>query len=136
MLDFGGVYGGYCVDLTRTVALGEPDAEMARVYEAVLEAQRAAIAAVKPGVRAGDIDAAAREHAGAGMDWRRPSGTARATAWAWKFTKRRGLDHDERRPATRRRRRMKRSSLEWSSPSSRAPISLGGAACGSKTTCW
>jgi len=60
VLDFGGVYGGYCVDLTRTVALGEPDSEMARVYRAVLEAQRAAIAAVKPGVRAGDIDAAAR----------------------------------------------------------------------------
>ena len=60
VLDFGGVYGGYCVDLTRTVALGEPDAEMARVYGAVLEAQKAAIAAVKPGVRAGDIDAAAR----------------------------------------------------------------------------
>lgn len=60
VLDFGGVYGGYCVDLTRTVALGEPDAEMARVYQAVLDAQKAAIAAVKPGVRAGDIDAAAR----------------------------------------------------------------------------
>jgi Xaa-Pro aminopeptidase len=60
VLDFGGVYGGYCVDLTRTVALGEPDAEMARVHGAVLEAQKAAIAAVKPGVRAGDIDAAAR----------------------------------------------------------------------------
>jgi Xaa-Pro aminopeptidase len=60
VLDFGGVYGGYCVDLTRTVALGEPDPEMARVYQAVLEAQKAAIDAVKPGVRAGDIDAAAR----------------------------------------------------------------------------
>jgi Xaa-Pro aminopeptidase len=60
VLDFGGVYGGYCVDLTRTIALGEPDAEMARVYQAVLDAQRAAIAAVKPGVGAGDIDAAAR----------------------------------------------------------------------------
>ncbi len=60
VLDFGGVYGGYCVDLTRTVALGEPNAEMVRVYQAVLEAQREAIAAVKPGVRAGDIDAAAR----------------------------------------------------------------------------
>jgi Xaa-Pro aminopeptidase len=60
VLDFGGVYGGYCVDLTRTVALGEPDPEMHRVYQAVLEAQKAAIAAVKPGVRAGDIDAAAR----------------------------------------------------------------------------
>jgi Xaa-Pro aminopeptidase len=60
VLDFGGVYGGYCVDLTRTIAIGDPDAEMARVYNAVLEAQRAAISAVKPGVRAGDIDAAAR----------------------------------------------------------------------------
>ena len=60
VLDFGGVYGGYCVDLTRTVAVGQPDAEMVRVYHAVLEAHGAAIAAVKPGVRAGDIDAAAR----------------------------------------------------------------------------
>jgi Xaa-Pro aminopeptidase len=60
VLDFGGVYGGYCVDLTRTVALGKPDPEMHRVYQAVLEAQQAAIALVKPGVRAGDIDAAAR----------------------------------------------------------------------------
>jgi len=64
VLDFGGVYGGYCVDLTRTVALGEPDAEMQRVYDAVLEAQKAAIAAVKLPVRAGDIDAAARETLG------------------------------------------------------------------------
>jgi len=64
VLDFGGVYGGYCVDLTRTVALGQPDAEMQRVYHAVLEAQNAAIAASKAGVRAGDIDAAARQALG------------------------------------------------------------------------
>ena len=64
VLDFGGVYGGYCVDLTRTVALGKPDAEMQRVYRAVLEAQNAAIAASKAGVRAGDIDAAARQALG------------------------------------------------------------------------
>lgn len=64
VLDFGGVYGGYCVDLTRTVAVGPPDAEMQRVYDAVLEAQQAAIAAVRPGTRAGDIDAAARETLG------------------------------------------------------------------------
>jgi Xaa-Pro aminopeptidase len=64
VLDFGGVYGGYCVDLTRTVALGEPDAEMQRVYDAVLEAQKAAISAVRPAARAGDIDAAAREALG------------------------------------------------------------------------
>jgi Xaa-Pro aminopeptidase len=42
------------------VALGQPDEEMQRVYNAVDEAQRDAIAAVKPAVRAGDIDAAAR----------------------------------------------------------------------------
>jgi Xaa-Pro aminopeptidase/Xaa-Pro dipeptidase len=52
------------VDLTRTVALGKPDAEMQRVYHAVLEAQNAAIAASKAGVRAGDIDAAARQALG------------------------------------------------------------------------
>jgi Xaa-Pro aminopeptidase len=61
VLDFGGVYGGYCVDLTRTVAVGKVDAEMRRVYGAVLEAQQAAIVAAKGGVRAGDIDAAARQ---------------------------------------------------------------------------
>jgi Xaa-Pro aminopeptidase len=64
VLDFGGVYGGYCVDLTRTVAIGKADAEMQRVYGAVLEAQNAAIAAARAGVRAGDIDAAARETLG------------------------------------------------------------------------
>jgi Xaa-Pro aminopeptidase len=64
VLDFGGVYGGYCVDLTRTVALGDPNAEQQRVYDAVLEAQQAAVAAVRPGVRAGDVDAAARQTLG------------------------------------------------------------------------
>jgi Xaa-Pro aminopeptidase len=60
VLDFGGVYDGYCVDLTRTVQLGVPSAPLARLYEAVAEAQQAAIGAVRPGVRASEIDAAAR----------------------------------------------------------------------------
>jgi len=60
VLDFGGVYDGYCVDLTRTVCLGRPDNEMRRVYDAVLQGQRAALAAVRPGVAAADVDAAAR----------------------------------------------------------------------------
>ncbi len=60
VLDFGGVYDGYCVDLTRTVCLGRPDERMRSVYDAVAEAQRAALAAVKPGVAAGSVDAAAR----------------------------------------------------------------------------
>ena len=60
VLDFGGVLDGYCCDLTRTVSVGEPGPEAIRVYEAVRDAQAAAIAAVRPGVRASDVDAAAR----------------------------------------------------------------------------
>ena len=60
VLDFGGVLDGYCCDLTRTVAVGAPSAQARRVHEAVREAQRAAIAAVRPGVAATAVDAAAR----------------------------------------------------------------------------
>ncbi len=61
VLDFGGVLDGYCCDLTRTVAVGEASAEARRVYQAVLDAQRAAIAAVRPGIDASAVDAAARD---------------------------------------------------------------------------
>ncbi len=60
VLDFGGVYDGYCVDLTRTVQLGSGTAEFRRMFEAVTEAHAAAVAAVRPGIRASAIDAAAR----------------------------------------------------------------------------
>jgi Xaa-Pro aminopeptidase len=60
VLDFGGVYDGYCVDLTRTVQLGAFSDRQARLYAAVQEAQHAAIRAVRPGVAASTIDAAAR----------------------------------------------------------------------------
>jgi Xaa-Pro aminopeptidase len=60
VLDFGGVYGGYCVDLTRTVACGDPGAEARDWYDSVLAAQAAAIAAVRPGRPATDVDRAAR----------------------------------------------------------------------------
>ncbi|MBI2832914.1 MAG: M24 family metallopeptidase [Acidobacteria bacterium] len=60
MLDFGGVYDGYCVDLTRTVALGHAPLEWQRTYAAVAEAHAAAAAAVRPGVAASDVDRAAR----------------------------------------------------------------------------
>ena len=61
VLDFGGVYDGYCVDLSRTVSIGSPDVERRRVYGAVADAHQAAIAAVKPGVPAWTIDQAARD---------------------------------------------------------------------------
>ena len=61
VLDFGGVYDGYCVDLTRTVQLGAPSPALRQLYVAVAEAQQAAIAAVRPGVASSAIDAAARD---------------------------------------------------------------------------
>jgi Xaa-Pro aminopeptidase len=60
VLDFGGVYDGYCVDLTRTLHTGPRPAALRRIFAAVVEAHAAAVAAVKPGVRASAIDAAAR----------------------------------------------------------------------------
>ena len=61
VLDFGGVYDGYCVDLTRTVCVGERSEDAHRLHAAVLAAQAAAMAAVRPGTLASDIDKAARE---------------------------------------------------------------------------
>jgi Xaa-Pro aminopeptidase len=60
VLDFGGVYNGYCVDLSRTVAIGRPSPEAFRLYSAVAQAHAAALAAVRPGVLTSDVDAAAR----------------------------------------------------------------------------
>jgi Xaa-Pro aminopeptidase len=61
VLDFGGVYSGYCVDLTRTVVVGEGHDEARRLYGAVAEAQDAALAALRPGITADVVDAAARD---------------------------------------------------------------------------
>jgi len=60
VLDFGGVYDGYCVDLTRTVSVGVPGRELERLHRAVLEASEAAREAVRPGVLASAVDEAAR----------------------------------------------------------------------------
>jgi Xaa-Pro aminopeptidase len=61
LLDFGGVYDGYCVDLTRTVQLGPSTGEFRRMFAAVAAAHDAAIGAVRPGVLTADIDYAARQ---------------------------------------------------------------------------
>ena len=60
-MDFGAAVDFYHSDMTRTVALGEPDAEMLRIYNTVLFAQNAAIAAAKKGVSCKAIDAVARD---------------------------------------------------------------------------
>jgi len=61
VLDFGGVYDSYCVDLTRTVSVGPASARARDVFDAVNEARLRAIAAVAPGRSRFDIDAAARQ---------------------------------------------------------------------------
>jgi Xaa-Pro aminopeptidase len=58
--DFGVILAGYCSDRTRTVHVGRPSGEARQLYASVLEAQRAAIAAVRPGVTAAEVDGAAR----------------------------------------------------------------------------
>ena len=58
-MDFGCKYGGYCSDMTRTIALGDPTEEMRKVYDTVLKAQLAGIAAAKAGVPGKEIHNAA-----------------------------------------------------------------------------
>lgn len=68
-MDFGCIYGGYCSDMTRTVAVGHVTEEMEKVYYTVLEAQKAGIAAARAGVTGRAVhEAAARviEDAGYG----------------------------------------------------------------------
>lgn len=61
LLDFGGVLGGYCVDLTRMATVGPAAPEAMLLYEAVVAAHAAAIGAVRPGAAASAIDQAARQ---------------------------------------------------------------------------
>ena len=60
-MDFGALYNGYCADMTRTVAVGYATEEMEKVYNTVLQAQLAGLAASKAGVPGKDIDGAARK---------------------------------------------------------------------------
>lgn len=61
-IDIGAVVGDYYSDMTRTFVAGKVDDEHRRVYEAVLEAQSRALAAVRAGVGAAELDAVARDH--------------------------------------------------------------------------
>jgi Xaa-Pro aminopeptidase len=61
VVDMGALQEGYCSDMTRMLFLGTPGARVQRTYRAVLEAQLAAIDAVRPGVATARVDAAARQ---------------------------------------------------------------------------
>jgi Xaa-Pro aminopeptidase len=60
-MDFGARVDGYCADMTRTVVIGSPSERHREVYDAVLRANEAGIAAVMPGLQGSVIDAAARD---------------------------------------------------------------------------
>ncbi len=60
LVDVGASQDGYASDMTRMAFLGRPGAKVKRLYQAVLEAQLAALDAVRPGVRAEQVDRAAR----------------------------------------------------------------------------
>jgi Xaa-Pro dipeptidase len=59
-MDFGAEIGGYRSDMTRTVAFGDPGGRLREVYDVVASAQAAGVEAVRDGVVAADVDAAAR----------------------------------------------------------------------------
>jgi Xaa-Pro aminopeptidase len=59
--DFGVILAGYCSDMTRTVYVGRPPAEARSLYQAVLDAQGAAVQAVRPGIVVAEVDRQARK---------------------------------------------------------------------------
>ena len=61
-MDFGCIYQGYCSDMTRTVAIGEPSDEMRKVYQIVLDANQRAMEQIAEGKKCSDIDALARDY--------------------------------------------------------------------------
>ncbi|TMF29001.1 MAG: aminopeptidase P family protein [Chloroflexi bacterium] len=61
VVDFGATAAGYHSDTTRTIVVGEPSTEQARVIEAVRQAQLASMELMKPGVAADAVDRRARE---------------------------------------------------------------------------
>ncbi len=60
-MDYGAKIDGYCSDMTRTVVLGKADAEMKRLYNTVLTAQKAALEVIKEGAVCRDCDKVARD---------------------------------------------------------------------------
>lgn len=61
-LDFGAYYKGYCSDITRTVAVGEPSGKLREIYDTVLEAQLRGVKGLKPGMTGKEADALTRDY--------------------------------------------------------------------------
>jgi Xaa-Pro aminopeptidase len=61
VLDFGGTRAWYCSDITRTVFVGEPEAEVRKVHDTVRRSQEAGYAAARSGATCESVDAASRK---------------------------------------------------------------------------
>ncbi|SEH21099.1 M24 family metallopeptidase [Selenomonas sp. KH1T6] len=60
-MDFGGMYQGYCSDITRTICVGPASEKQRFIYSKVLEAQKMALTLIKPGAAGKAVDQAVRE---------------------------------------------------------------------------
>ena len=61
-LDYGAYYKGYVSDITRTVAVGQPDEKLKNIYEIVLDAQLRGMEGIKPGMTGKEADAITRDY--------------------------------------------------------------------------
>ena len=96
VLDQGAILRGYCSDMTRTVFCGTSASEGARACTMRCWRPGGGQEAIRPGVTAGEVDAAARGVLDSGMAWTSILRTARATGWDSKCTKCRGLGRGEK----------------------------------------
>ncbi len=60
LFDFGALYGGYHADISRTFMLGSPSAQQKEMYQAIYDAQIAAVSALKSGITSRELDALVR----------------------------------------------------------------------------
>lgn len=60
-IDFGCFYEGYCSDMTRTFAIGDPGSQLKEIYSIVQEAQERVVKAAKPGITGKALDSVARD---------------------------------------------------------------------------
>ncbi|ASJ16766.1 peptidase M24 [Thermococcus chitonophagus] len=61
VIDLGALYNHYNSDITRTIVVGSPNEKQREIYEIVLEAQKKAVEAAKPGMTAKELDSIARD---------------------------------------------------------------------------
>ena len=125
ILDFGVILHGYCSDMTRTVHVGKISAGDRSMYNAVREAQQAAVNAVRAGSPAAKWTAPPVTRWVAPV-WRGISRIPPATAWAWRSMNRR--DWAEARQNC--------FAPAWWSPSSPVFTFPAEAAFASRTCCW